>query len=183
MLFFVPTGTDLAVQLFKVSLAGGEWIRSRLARDAGYHLRMGLVGKKKDWKYSLVCTTHLSLLCFLSLSFGERKAVVGIVDDLDEKGYDASCHVSMVQETVVEGGQFQIDVLTSWAEMEDLEDLAKQKANKGAWWMARCGGMYWYSAMGLAYWCCYCWLPLFLTVISKKLTFLDSFLFGMFVLQ
>ena len=33
------------------------------------------------------------------------------------------------QVTVVEGGQFQIDVLTSWAELEDLEDLAKHKAS------------------------------------------------------
>jgi hypothetical protein len=89
---------------------------------------MGLVGEKKDGKYSLVCTTHPSLLCFLLLSFGERKAVVGIVDDLDKKGYDASCLVSAVQETVVEGGQFQIDVLTSWAELENLEDLAKHMA-------------------------------------------------------
>ena len=64
------------------------------------------------------------------MSFGERKAVVGIVkNDLDKKGHDASCLVSMFQETVVAGGQFQIDDLTSWAELEDLEDLVKHKAD------------------------------------------------------
>ena len=43
-------------------------------------------------------------LCFLSLGFGERKVVVGVVDTLDEKGYDVNQLVSTVQETVVEGG-------------------------------------------------------------------------------
>ena len=70
--------------------------------------------KRKMEKYSLICITRPSLLCFLLMSFGERKAVVGIVkNDLDKKGHDASCLVSMFQETVVAGGQFQIDDLTS----------------------------------------------------------------------
>jgi len=38
------------------------------------------------------------------LGFGERKVVVGVVDTLDEKGYDVDRLVSRVQETVVEGG-------------------------------------------------------------------------------
>ena len=68
--------------------------------------------KRKMEKYSLICITRPSLLCFLSMSFGEKKTVVGIVkNDLDEKGHDASCLVSLFQETVVAGGQFQIDVL------------------------------------------------------------------------
>ena len=63
------------------------------------------------------------------MSFGERKAVVGIVkNDIDKKSH-ASCLVSVFQETVVAGGQFQIDDLTSWAELEDLEDLVKHKAD------------------------------------------------------
>ncbi len=48
-------------------------------------------------KYSLVCMAHLSLLCFLLLSFGERKVMVGIVDAFDEKGNDVSSLVSAVQ--------------------------------------------------------------------------------------
>ncbi len=62
--------------------------------------------KRKMEKYSLICITHPSLLL--------TKAVVGIVkNDLDKKGHDASCLVSVFQETVVAGCQFQIDVLTS----------------------------------------------------------------------
>ena len=70
--------------------------------------------KRKMEKYSLICINRRSLLCFLSMSFGERKAVVGIVkNDIDKKSHDASCLVSVFQETVVAGGQFQIDDLTS----------------------------------------------------------------------
>jgi len=65
--------------------------------------------KRKMEKYSLICITHPSLLCFLSMSFGERKAVVGIVkNDLDKKGHDASCLVSVFQETVVEGANSKL---------------------------------------------------------------------------
>lgn len=60
--------------------------------------------KREMEEYSLVCTTRSSLLCFLLLGLGERKVVVGVVDTLDEKGYDVDRLVSMVQETVVEGG-------------------------------------------------------------------------------
>ena len=60
--------------------------------------------KREMEEYSLICTTRPSLLCFFSLGFGERKVVVGVVDALDEKGYDVDRLVSTVQETVVEGG-------------------------------------------------------------------------------
>ena len=55
-------------------------------------------------EHSLICKTRPSLLCFLSLGFGEREVVVGDVDTLDEMGYDVNRLVSMVHETVVEGG-------------------------------------------------------------------------------
>jgi hypothetical protein len=58
---------------------------------------MGFVGEKGDGKYSLVCTARPSLLCFLSLSFGERKVMVGIVDAFDKKGYDVGSLGSTVQ--------------------------------------------------------------------------------------
>jgi hypothetical protein len=44
-----------------------------------------------------VCTAHPSLLCFLSLSFGERKVMVGIVGAFDKKGYDVGSLLSAVQ--------------------------------------------------------------------------------------
>jgi hypothetical protein len=44
--------------------------------------------KREMEEYFLICMTHPSLLCFLSLGFDDRKVVVGIVDTLDEKGYD-----------------------------------------------------------------------------------------------
>jgi hypothetical protein len=47
-------------------------------------------------KYSLVYTTCPSLLCFLSMSFGKRMVVVGIVDALNEKGYNVGHLVSAV---------------------------------------------------------------------------------------
>jgi hypothetical protein len=47
-------------------------------------------------KYSLVCTANPSFLCFLSLSFGEGKVMVGIVDAFDKKGYDDGSLVSTV---------------------------------------------------------------------------------------
>ena len=53
---------------------------------------MGSVAGKEMEKYSLVCTAHLSLLCFLSLSFGERKVVIGIVDAFDKKEYDVGVY-------------------------------------------------------------------------------------------
>ncbi len=53
--------------------------------------------KREMEKYSLVCTAHPSLLCFLLLSFGERKVMVDIVDAFDKKGYDDGSLVSMVQ--------------------------------------------------------------------------------------
>jgi len=61
--------------------------------------------KREMEEYSLICTTRPSLLCFLSLGFGEseRKVVVGVVDTFGEKGYDVDRLVSTVQETVVEG--------------------------------------------------------------------------------
>ena len=57
--------------------------------------------KREMDEYSLIRTTRLSLLCFLSLGFGERKVVVGVVDTLDEKGYNVNRLVSMVQEMVI----------------------------------------------------------------------------------
>ena len=60
--------------------------------------------KREMEEYSLICTTRPSLLCLLSLGFGERKVVVGVVDTLGVKGYDVDRLVSTVQETVVEGG-------------------------------------------------------------------------------
>ena len=60
--------------------------------------------KREMEEYSLICTTLPSLLCFLSLGFGERKVVVGVVDTLGEKGYNVDRLVSTVQESVVEGG-------------------------------------------------------------------------------
>ena len=48
-------------------------------------------------KYSLVCTAHPGLLCFLLLSFDEGKVMVGIVDAFDKKGYDVGSLVSAVQ--------------------------------------------------------------------------------------
>ena len=60
--------------------------------------------KREMEEYSLICMTRPSLLCFLSLGFGERKVVVGIIDTLGEKGYDVDRLESTVQETVVEGG-------------------------------------------------------------------------------
>ena len=59
--------------------------------------------KREMEEYSLVCTTRSSLFCFLSLGFGEREVVVGVVDTLDEKGYDVNRLISTGQETVVEG--------------------------------------------------------------------------------
>jgi hypothetical protein len=53
-------------------------------------------------KYSFVRTARSSLLCFLLLSFGERKVMVGIINAFDEKGYDIRSFKSMVQEMVVE---------------------------------------------------------------------------------
>ncbi len=44
--------------------------------------------KREMEEYFLICMTHPSLLGFLSLGFDDRKLVVGIVDTLDEKGYD-----------------------------------------------------------------------------------------------
>ncbi len=48
-------------------------------------------------KHSLVCMTRLSLFCFLSLSFDEKKVIVGIVDAFNEKGYNVGCLVLAVQ--------------------------------------------------------------------------------------
>jgi hypothetical protein len=48
-------------------------------------------------KYSLVCTTHPSLLYFLLLGFGEGEVVVGIINAFDKKGYDVGSLVSTVQ--------------------------------------------------------------------------------------
>jgi hypothetical protein len=53
--------------------------------------------KREMEKYSLICTAHPSLLCFLSLSFGEGKVMVGIVDDFEKKDYDVGSLVSSVQ--------------------------------------------------------------------------------------
>ncbi len=53
--------------------------------------------KREMEKYSLVCKAHPSSLCFLSLSFGEGKVMIGIVDAFDKKGYDVGSLVSMVQ--------------------------------------------------------------------------------------
>jgi hypothetical protein len=53
--------------------------------------------KREMEKYSLICTAHPSLLCFLSMSFGEGKVMVGIVNAFDKKGYGFGSLVSLVQ--------------------------------------------------------------------------------------
>ncbi len=58
--------------------------------------------EKEMEKYSFVHTARSSLLCFLSLSFGERKEMVGIINAFDEKGYDIRSFIYTVQEMVVE---------------------------------------------------------------------------------
>ncbi len=53
--------------------------------------------KREMGKYSLICMTSPSLLCFLLLSFGEGKVMVGIVNAFDKKRYDVGSLVSAVQ--------------------------------------------------------------------------------------
>jgi hypothetical protein len=53
--------------------------------------------KREMKKYSLVCMARPSFLCFLLLSFGERKVMVGIVDAFDKKRCDVGSLVSLVQ--------------------------------------------------------------------------------------
>jgi hypothetical protein len=53
--------------------------------------------KREMEKYSLVCTACPSFLCFLLLSIGEGKVMVGIVDAFVKKGYDVGSLVSTVQ--------------------------------------------------------------------------------------
>jgi hypothetical protein len=131
--------------------------------------------KREMGKYSLVCTARPSFLCFLSLSFGEGKVMVGIVDPFDKKGYELEALYPWSSRLWWKADNSELifsSLKQSWKIWRIWPNTRPVRA-PGGW--QDMGGLYWYSAMGLAYNAVTSRFPLILIVMSIKITFVDSF--------